>query len=76
MQDFNYLFSNCMEITAEILCGQRPAPRQIEEEWESNKESLLKFLEVSYSLVRGIVVDREGNPEASATVRVDWLGKQ
>ena len=75
MQDFNYLFSNCLEITAEILCEQRPAPHQIEEEWESNKESLLKFLEVSNSAVRGIVFDSEGNPEASATVRVDWIGK-
>ena len=75
MQDFNYLFTNCMEITAEILCGQNPHPRQVQEEWGSNKEPLLKFLELTYSLVRGIVTDREGNPAHSATVRVDWVGK-
>ena len=75
MQDFNYLFTNCMEITAELLCGKRFGKDSIKEEWENNKESLLKFVEVIYSTVRGIVIDREGNPAANATVRVDWLGK-
>ena len=75
MQDFNYLFSNCMEITVELICGKRFPKESIKEEWENNKESLLKFIEVTYSSVRGIVRDNEGNPAAKATIHVGWLGK-
>ena len=75
MQDFNYLFSNCMEITVELICGKRFLQESIKEEWENNKESLIKYIEVAYSSVKGIVMDKEGNPAANATVHVGWLGK-
>ena len=64
-----------MEITVELICGKRFLQESIKEEWENNKESLIKYIEVAYSSVKGIVMDKEGNPAANATVYVGWLGK-
>ena len=44
MQDFNYLYTNTMEITLELSCVKKPAENKLQGEWESNKESLISFL--------------------------------
>lgn len=75
MQDFNYLFTNCMEITVELSCQKKPKEENLQGEWENNKESLISFLEQARSAVKGIVTDENGNPVADAIVQVSDRSK-
>ena len=45
MQDFNYLHSNCFEITVELTCCKYPQPKQLTEEWGNNRDALLSYME-------------------------------
>ena len=53
MQDFNYLFSNCMELTLELSCVKNPPANTLQDEWEKNREPLMAFLEESGRAARG-----------------------
>ncbi len=53
MQDFNYLFSNCLEITVELSCWKKPEEHILNTEWENNVDSLLVLLESTCSGVKG-----------------------
>ena len=53
MQDFNYLFSNCLEITVELSCWKKPDEHILNTEWENNLDSLLVLLESACSSVKG-----------------------
>ena len=75
MQDFNYLFTNCMEITVELSCQKKPNEENLEGEWENNKESLISFLESAKSAVKGIVTDENGNPVKDAIIEVSDRSK-
>lgn len=45
MSDFNYLHTNCLEITVELGCDKFPAEQELYPEWKRNKEALLSFME-------------------------------
>merc|ERR1719228_1669541 len=75
MQDFNYLFSNCMELTIEISCCKYPMETELQTHWNHNKESLLSYLEVVQSGVRGFVRTETGDPVSNAVIEVKGIGK-
>jgi len=70
MQDYNYLFTNCMEITAELSCWKRPPAHMLQVEWENNLDSLLVLLESAHVGIKGKVLDEDGKPLDKAVVEV------
>lgn len=45
MQDYNYLNSNCFEITVEMSCNKYPYAKDLPRYWMENKNSLITFME-------------------------------
>jgi len=74
MQDYNYLFSNCMEITAELSCWKRPIQSHLQVEWENNLDSMLAVLESVHGGIRGSVLGEDGTPLCGALVQI--VGKE
>ncbi len=42
MEDFNYVHSNCFEITMELSCCKFPKASTLNNEWNLNKEAMLR----------------------------------
>lgn len=45
MQDYNYLHTNCFELTIEVGCYKYPNHTELPNYWSDNRESLLTFIE-------------------------------
>ncbi|KAM9770116.1 carboxypeptidase Z isoform 2-T2 [Menidia menidia] len=75
MSDFNYLHTNCLEITVELGCDKFPSEAELYPEWKRNKEALLGFLESVHRGIKGVVKDTDGNPIKGATISVRGIRK-
>jgi len=75
MQDFNYLFTNCLEITVELSCTKKPAASHLQAEWENNLDPMLAVIEAVQGGVRGVVVDQDGKPLEGAHIQVEGIEK-
>uniref|UniRef100_A0ABM5GHK1 Carboxypeptidase Z isoform X2 n=1 Tax=Pogona vitticeps TaxID=103695 RepID=A0ABM5GHK1_9SAUR len=73
MADFNYLHTNCFEITLELGCEKFPLAEELYPLWEQNKEALLKFMEMAHRGIKGIVSDKFGNPIKNARISVKGI---
>jgi len=74
MQDFNYLFTNDMEITLEVSCCKFPNKYYLNKMWAENRESLLVYLEQVHRGLKGVVVNSiSGEPLAGVEVEVENL---
>ena len=58
MQDWNYRYAACMEVTLELSVPKRPAASQLPQLWEDNRESMLSSMESVHMGVRGLIQDR------------------
>ena len=45
MQDYNYVHSNCFDVTLELGCRKFPNASELPEYWRENKEALLNYIE-------------------------------
>ncbi|ELK06547.1 Carboxypeptidase Z [Pteropus alecto] len=73
MSDFNYLHSNCFEITVELGCVKFPPEEALYTLWQHNKEPLLTFVEMVHRGIKGMVVDKFGKPVRNARVSVKGI---
>ncbi|KAH8418923.1 hypothetical protein KR222_004849 [Zaprionus bogoriensis] len=73
MQDFNYAFSNCFELTIELSCCKYPLASTLPAEWANNKRPLLELLKQAHIGIKGLVHDASGYPIADASIIVAGL---
>ncbi|XP_037684807.1 carboxypeptidase Z isoform X2 [Choloepus didactylus] len=73
MSDFNYLHSNCFEITVELGCMKFPPEEALYTLWQHNKASLLNFLETVHRGIKGVVMDKFGKPVKDARIIVKGI---
>lgn len=57
MQDYNYLQSNCFEITVEMSCVKYPYQTQLKSFWDANKVPLLTFMAQAHIGIKGYVMN-------------------
>ena len=75
MQDFNYLFSNCFEITVELSCCKHPPQDNLLSEWENNQKSLIQYLLKVHQGFKGHVTDQNGKLLHNASIHVENINK-
>lgn len=74
MQDFNYIFSNCFEISVELSCCKYPNATQLESEWRNNSSPLLNYMKQVHLGVKGVVVDSmTRDPIHKAVLQVEGI---
>ncbi|KAL3057288.1 hypothetical protein OYC64_007716 [Pagothenia borchgrevinki] len=74
MQDWNYLNTNCFEVTIELGCVKYPMARELPKHWEQNRRSLLEFIHQVHVGVKGTVSDlTDGTGIPNATINVEGI---
>ena len=48
MEDYNYLYGDCFEITIELTCCKYPEASKLKDEWENNKNALWEYTMAAY----------------------------
>ncbi|KAL6083005.1 hypothetical protein STEG23_028005, partial [Scotinomys teguina] len=62
MQDYNYIWAQCFEITLELSCCKYPREEKLPLFWDDNKASLIEYIRQVHLGVKGQVFDQSGNP--------------
>lgn len=73
MQDYNYVTANTFEITFELSCCKYPKASEMPNEWKSNKESLIQYLEHVHMGIKGLVLDDDHRPIHGAKIVVNSI---
>lgn len=77
MQDWNYMNTNCFEVTIELGCHKYPPVADLQKYWEQNRKSLLQFIHQVHRGVKGMVIDsKDGSGIPNATITVETIHHQ
>jgi len=78
MQDWNYFYQDCFEVTVELGCCKFPKGGDYfnKETWQQNINSLLEYTkQVNLMGITGTVKDMKGNPIIGAKISVVGIDK-
>ncbi|XP_069173711.1 carboxypeptidase D isoform X5 [Procambarus clarkii] len=70
MQDYNYVWHGCMDITIELSCCKYPTADQLPKFWQDNKKALVRYLAEVHRGVRGFVKDEHDRPVEGASIKI------
>lgn len=70
MQDWNYRFVSCFDVTLEVSESFMPPEEQLPDFWADNEESMLSYLEAVHIGVRGLVSSADTGAPLWARVSV------
>jgi carboxypeptidase D len=70
MQDWNYRYAGCNEVTIELSTTKKPAANTLSNFWSNNQESMLSYAESIQIGVRGIITDISTSKPMWAEARV------
>ncbi|XP_045685900.1 carboxypeptidase M [Phyllostomus hastatus] len=70
MQDYNYIWAQCFEITLELSCCKYPREEKLPLFWDSNRASLIEYIKQVHLGLKGQVFDHKGNPLPNVIVEV------
>lgn len=70
MQDYNYIYHGCMELTLELSCCKYPMSYELQKYWQHNQRALIEFIRQAHRGIYGTVRDKYGNPVPNATLMV------
>ena len=76
MQDYNYIWHGCMEVTLELSCCKYPQAVELPKFWDDNRLSLLHFIGEAHKGVKGFVKDENAVPIEGASMKVKKQGSQ
>lgn len=71
MQDFNYLRTNCFEITVELGCDKYPVLDELPKYWNENRIALVNFIYEVHKSLHGFVLNEDGSPVEGAIIKVE-----
>lgn len=70
MQDYNYVWNGCYELTLELGCCKYPTADQLPGLWDDNQLAMLRYIDEAHRGVLGLVKDPQGNPIPNAQIRI------
>ncbi|KII68346.1 Carboxypeptidase D [Thelohanellus kitauei] len=73
MQDFNYVYTNCYEITLELGCIKFPDASLLPTYWQENREALLNLIQKVHMGIKGLVRDTTGCLIPFAEITVEGI---
>lgn len=72
-QDYNYLHTNCMEVTLELGCVKYPHQKDLQRYWTENRIAVFAFIEEVHRGIKGVVRDANGNPLSNVSIHIHGI---
>lgn len=73
MQDFNYLNTNCFEITLELGCDKYPILDDLPKYWNENRIALVDFIFEVHKSLHGFILNTDGSAIKDAIIQVEGI---